>query len=174
MIINIEKLRKEQSMNEEFDLGKAIRNDEVDIIFCGNNEFDDVLNEIALIKKKKNDTIKLLVRNSDDINEHVPTIKIQYDNCPVYDSRKGIPILFDTENKDWYVYLGKSDKKKSLAMKYEETLKKEKYVYKFLNAVAEEIGPEISEYTKCKSSDTEKMNEIISKIGEKYYIENKD
>lgn len=51
MIINMQELLKEQDLNEEFDLGEAIRDDKVDIIFCGNNNFEDVLNEIAVIKK---------------------------------------------------------------------------------------------------------------------------
>ena len=173
MIVNFQELRK-QNKEKEFDLGEAIRNDEVDIIFCGNNDFEDVLNEIAVIKKKKSDNIRLLVRDSTDINEHVPTIKVQYNKCPIYEGRQGIPILFDIKNKDWYVYLGKSDKKKAKAENYEEILKKEKSVYKFLNAVAEEIGPEISEYTKCKKEDSEKKDKIISSIKNKYYVEDKD
>lgn len=104
----------------------------------------------------------------------MPTIKVQYNKCPTYEGRQGIPILFDTKNKDWYVYLGKSNQKKAIAKKYEETLKKEKVVYKFLNTVAKEIGIEISEYSKCTSKDQEKMNKIIENIRKKYYIEDKD
>lgn len=156
MIINMQEIIKEQDLNEEFDLGDAIRTDKVDIIFCGNNNFEDALNEIAVIKKKKSDNIRLLVRNSDNINAHIPTAKIQYSKCPTYGGRQGIPILFDAKNKNWHVYLGKSSKKKVLANKYEEEIAKEKAVYKFLNTAAKEIGFEISEYSKCTNEDQEK------------------
>lgn len=176
MIINLDRLLENQTQetSESFNLGDAIRSNKVDIIFCGNADFDEVLNEIAIIKKEEGDNIKLMVRNSDDMSIHAPTIKIQYSGCPIFDGRKGIPILFDTKNKDWYVYLGKSNKKKSLVDKYEKALKKEKEVTMFLDTAAKEIGYEISEYSKCKQEDSEKMNKLISSIKTKYYVEDND
>lgn len=44
----------------------------------------------------------------------------------------------------------------------------------FLDTAAKEIGYEISEYSKCKQEDSEKMNKLILSIKTKYYVEDND
>lgn len=74
--------------------------------------------------------------------------------------------------KNWYVYLGKSDKKKAKTIQYTDLIQDNKKIKKFLNTVAKEIGEEISEYSKCKeSTDADRMEEIVSSIKNKYNVE---
>lgn len=168
MIISIDDIRKK--LEKDFDLGEAIRTNEVDLIFCGYKDYEEILNEhFYAFKDDKN--IKLLIRSSDDIKQHVPTAKIIFPKCPKSpNGDRGIPILF--ENKNWYVYLGKSDKKKAKTIQYTDLIQDNKKIKKFLNTVAKEIGEEISEYSKCKeSTDADRMEEIVSSIKNKYNVE---
>lgn len=160
MIINI----------DNFDLKREIKEGGIDIIFCGFNTYDEVLNEyFYAYENKKN--IKLMIRSTNDIKHHVPTAKIIYPNCPTHNNDRGIPLLF--ENNEWYVYLGKSDKNKTLEKKYTNEINRNKKVKKFLDTIAEEIGDEIIEYSSCTEEDYDKMNDIINRIKEKYEVDEK-
>lgn len=170
MIINIEELRKQQSMDEEFDLGEAIRNDEVDLIFGGTEE---LINELYTLEDGK---MAMLIRNKVESSiKHNFTMKFipndrfrRVDPNFKHDGHYGLPISFTKDNKEWYVNLGKS--KMSEAKKIQASLtKKEKL---FIDAVVNDIGDDIIDYWNVKNPDTDKgkkeLNDIIERIENKY------
>lgn len=175
MIINIEKLLNEQE-EKEFDLGKALRTDKFNIIFCADNDFDEVLNEYLDIYKSDNPNIKLMIRCKKEPSspeEHAITCKIDFPRAPRHDGKAGIPILF--KNGDWFVALGRSKSHITKTREYTDLINSKKEVKKFLNAVAKNIGSEIEEYIGLDFYENrQRLDEIVNSIRKKYEVDYHD
>lgn len=101
MIININKI-KEELENEEFDLEKAIKNDEVDLIF---GESEELINELYTLEDGK---MVMLIRNKEEskINHNFTMKFIPNDRSRKtdpnfkHDGHYGLPISFTKDNKN--------------------------------------------------------------------------
>lgn len=167
MIININKLK----LDEEFDLGEAIRNDEVDLIF---GESEELINELYELVDGK---MRMLIRNKEESKithgftmKFIPSDKARKkDPNFKHDRHYGLPISFTKNDKNWYVNLGKSNI--SEAKKIQASLdKKEK---EFITSVVNDIGDDIIDYWNIKNVDTDKgkkkLDDIVRGIEDKYY-----
>lgn len=125
MIININKI-KEELENEEFDLEKAIRNDEVDLIF---GESEELINELYTLEDGK---MAVLIRNKEESKishnftmKFVPSDKSRRKDPNFnHDGHYGLPISFTKNDKKWYVNLGKSKIQESKKVQSSLTKKK--------------------------------------------------
>ena len=173
MIYKKEVILNENLLDEDFDLEKGIKNNEFNIIFCGISEFEDVLNEYYNMYKDDK-SIRLMIRNGtlDKIQKHAVTAKIIFDGCTSHENDRGIPVLF--KDKKWFVSLGTSSKKKAIAKRDEDLIRKNKRVKKFLDKVAKEYGDDITKYSNADPyTEKDKMDEIVSNISSKYNMEEK-
>ena len=108
MIVNFQELRK-QNKEKEFDLGEAIRNDEVDLVF---GITEELINEYYELSDGK---MVIMIRNkTEDRIQHNFTMKFipndksrRKDPAFNYDGHYGLPISFKRNSKDWYINIGK-------------------------------------------------------------------
>lgn len=171
MIIDLNKMLKEQ---QEFNLGEAIRNDKVDIIFCGTSDFDEIIEESHEISDGK---MAILIRNKkeDKISHNftmkfIPKEKERRTNPDFrHDGHYGLPISFTKNNKEWYVNIGPSKKKE--AEKIKKSLNKQEKM--FITAIVNNIGDDIIDYWNVEDTDTNKgykeLENIVDRILDKYY-----
>lgn len=168
MIISVDDIRK--NLEENFDLGEAIRNDSVDLIF-GNY---DLLSENEKIDGKNK--MQIMIRNQEEDNiphnftmKFTPKIGDRKDDKDFYhDGYYGLPISFERGSKKWHVDLGPG--KKSEAKAVERKLKK--IERKFISSVVDQIGDDILDYWEVKNIHTsegkEELNSIVERIRVKY------
>lgn len=167
MIISVDDIRK--NLEENFDLGEAIRNDSVDLIF---GDYD-LVDESFEIEDGK---MKMLIRNQkEDKIGHSFTMKFipkekerRTDPDFRHNGHYGLPIFFTKDNKEWYVNIGASKKKE--ANKIQKRLNKQEKL--FITAVVNDIGDDIIDYWNVKDPDTNKgkqqLEDIVERIRNKY------
>ena len=158
-------------IEEEFDLKRAILNNEVNIIFGDSEEF---LEEIVHLRGTNR--MEIIVRNhKEDVHnnfEHwfsmkfIPARNIKFDS---YDGRKGIPIVFEilfrqTKDgieyypSDWNVFFGGNKQHKALANQVMKELNNREK--QFINSVVEQYGLIILEYWELDPDDSDQYKRI--------------
>ena len=159
MIIDINKILKEQ---EEFDLGNAIRNDEINIVFGDPNTIGiNLLEEsFSIPKDKSNSSIYIYIRNKylDGSNgqpiHHECTVKLIKNNIYKYDGKKGVPF--------------KVEPKIELDVDYKIDKKDEKYAKSFIKDNKKDILAYW--YAKDTIEGRKQMNDIKTKLCKKYGV----
>ena len=171
MIYTINDLKKQKE--KDFNLKAAIMNDEVDIIFCGTSDFDEIIEESYEITDNK---MAVLIRNKkEDKITHSFTMKFipktrerKKDPMFRHDNHYGLPISFSKNDKNWYVNIGVSNKKEAQRIQSKLT-KMEK---EFITAVVNDIGDEIIDYWNVEDINTDKgykeLENIVDRIRDKY------
>lgn len=150
-------------------MGKAIRNDEVDIVF---GESEEILQE--LFKVTGRDNLKMLIRNlyEDGAGEHWMSIKLvtnRKEKGFSHAGKAGIPIVFTKKKTDWKVFMGGSDDKVAKARDIQSRLIKSEI--KFIEAVINELGDYILEYWELDPripAQHHRMLQIREEIEDKY------
>lgn len=172
MIVNFQELRK-QNEEKEFDLGEAIRNDEVDLVF-GYDAFSYL--EESYKQKGKGNMVMLIRNKKEDEIGHgfsmkfIPTGERKDDKTFYHNGHYGLPITFTRKDKKWYVYFGPGKRSLIDAKVAEDSLtKKEK---KFIDSVVINIGDDIIDYWEVENPNSnngqKELNDIVERIKNKY------